>query len=496
MAKARPWTLRMQQLFTPAEQARIAPYLNDVRARIDLRQQRFVDGLMLDHVDALRWYADHGLTLEAAMKRLDPAQLSDFYLRERTAWYPLDTAAKVYPLSMGLKRMMMFRMSFYLKNPVEPEILQMALTYTIKRFPYFATTIKCGFFWHYIDSAMRRYAARPETKPPCAPIRLNSISSPTFRVVWFQNRVSVEFFHVLTDGTGASIFLKTLLREYLRLLGHELPLGGGMLRLADAPDSREWADDFLLADKHPSPEGFGDKPALQMRGLPTLEQPSRVLHFNLSVVALRGAAKAAGVTITVFLLGLMMLALKEAAEPHGGKRKLQVQLPVNMRKFYPSKTLRNFSMYCSIRLHPVEITSLEAILPKLAAQVGEGTAKASLDKTMTLSRKLVRYLRVVPLIVKRPIAYLIYGKLSDGVFTTTFSNLGAISLPEEMAPYVDKFDFVLGPPIRNRAICSLCSYGDKAVFTVVKNTALPVFENVLYAQMVKHGLQPYVEGSL
>ena len=108
----------------------------------------------------------------------------------------------------------------------------------------------------------------------------------------------------------------------------------------------------------------------------------------------------------------------------------------------------------------------------------------------------MRYLRVVPLIVKRPIAYLIYGKLSDGVFTTTFSNLGAISLPEEMAPYVDKFDFVLGPPIRNRAICSLCSYGDKAVFTVVKNTALPVFENVLYAQMVKHGLQPYVEGSL
>ena len=64
-----------------------------------------------------------------------------------------------------------------------------------------------------------------------------------------------------------------------------------MLRLADAPDSREWADDFLLADKHPSPEGFGDKPALQMRGLPTLEQPSRVLHFNLSVVALRGEVR-------------------------------------------------------------------------------------------------------------------------------------------------------------------------------------------------------------
>ena len=494
MAKVRPWIAQMQRLFTPAEQAQIAPYLNDVRARINL-QQRFVDSLMADHVLALRWYADRGLTVSQAMARLDPAQLSDFYLRERTEWYPLDTAAKVYPLSMGLKRMMLFRMSFYLKQPVEPEILQMALTYTIKRFPYFATTIKCGFFWHYIDSAMRRYAVRPETKPPCAPMRLNAVSSPTFRVVWYGNRVSVEFFHVLTDGTGASVFLRTLLREYLRLLGHELPLDSGIFSLGDTPDPREWADDFLIADKHPSPEGFGDKPALQLRGLPALEQPSRVLHYNLSVDALLKKAREKGVTVTALLLGLMMLALKDAAEPHGGKRKLQVQLPVNMRKFYPSQTLRNFSMYCSIRLHPVEITGLDAILPKLSAQVKENTGKESLDRTMTLSRKLVRLLRFIPLIVKRPIAYLIYGRLSDGVFTTTFSNLGVITLPPEMQPYVEKFDMVLGPPIRNRAVCSMCSYGDRAVFTVLKNTTLPVFENALYAHMVKLGLEPYVEGT-
>ena len=494
MATVRPWTHLAQKLFTPAEQALVIPYLNDVRARMDL-QMRFVDQLMDDHVQALRWYLDHGLTLADALKRLDPARLGDFYLRERTEWYPLDTAAKVYPLSMGLKRMMMFRMSFYLKKPVEPVILQMALNYTIRRFPYFATTIKCGLFWHYIDSAMRRYAARPETKAPCAPMRLNAITSPTFRVVWFGSRVSVEFFHVLTDGTGAAIFLRTLLREYLRLLGHDVPLGEGVFSTEEPPDPREWADDFPLADKHPSPEGFGDKTALQMRGMIALEQPCRVLHFNLSVEALRRKAKEKTVTITVLLLACLMLALRDSAEPHGGKRKLQVQMPVNMRKFYPSKTLRNFSMYCSIRLHPTEITGLDAILPKLTAQMNESTSKESLDRTMTLSRKLVRYLRFIPLIVKRPIAYLLYGRLSDGVFTTTFSNLGAITLPREMQPFVEKFDFVLGPPIRNRAVCSLCSYGDRAVLTVVKITTLPVFEDSLYNALNALGLAPYVEGT-
>jgi hypothetical protein len=494
MATVRPWIKHMQEAFPPEEQALLGRYLNDVRARIDLHP-RFVGPLMEDHLYALRWYADHGVSVAEGIKRLDPAQLGDFYLRERTAWYPLDTAAKVYPLSMGLKKMTMFRLSFYLKAPVEPEILQMALNYTIRRFPYFATTIKCGVFWHYIDSAMRRFAARPETKPPCAPIRLNATSSPTFRLVWYQNRVSVEFFHVLTDGTGATVFLRTLLREYLRLLGYKTSLCEGIFSLSEPPDPREWADDFMLADARPTQEGFGSQAALQLRGLPALEKPSRVLHFNLSVAALKDTARVRKVTVTTLLLGVMMIALKRAAETHGGKRKIQIQLPVNMRKYYPSRTLRNFSMYFAIRLHPQQITTLEEILPEITAQVTRGTAKDNLDGTMTLSRKLVRYLRFVPLIVKRPITSLVYGRLSDGVFTTTFSNLGLITLPEDMRPYVEKFDLVLGPPNRNRLVCSLCSYEEHAVFTIVKNTTYPMFENVLYNQLSALGLTPYVEGS-
>ena len=122
--------------------------------------------MLRDHLEALALLTDRGLPLEKALARLDPGQLGGFYLSERTDWYPLDHAAKIYPMSMGLKRMMVFRLSCYLKKPVEPAIMQMALSYTIRRFPYFATTVKCGFFWHYIDSAMRRFAVRQESKLP------------------------------------------------------------------------------------------------------------------------------------------------------------------------------------------------------------------------------------------------------------------------------------------------------------------------------------------
>lgn len=484
----------MHSFFTPAEQTRVNTFLAEVRAHLDLNPKH--NRLMLeDHVDALRFYRQQGLSLEDAMIRLDPAQLNDFYRAERTDWYPLDHAAKIYPMSMSLKHMMVFRMSGYLKAPVMPEILQMALTYTIKRFPYFATTLKSGFFWHYLDSAMRRYVVRPETKLPCAVMRVNAGASPALRVVYYQNRVSVEFFHILTDGTGANIFLRTLLREYLRLLGHQIPATDGIFDAAEPPEPKEWRDDFVIADRCEKAKGFMDKRALQMRGAVAFEQPSRVLHFNLSVAAMRKKAKEKGVTITALLLGYLMLACKEAAGPVGKNRKIQIQLPVNMRKFYPSTTLRNFSMYCSIRLRPKDITTLDEILPEIARQIEEGGRKESLDQTMHLSRRLVRFLRFVPLMVKRPIAYLIYGSLGDAVFTTTLSNIGPVCLPKEMEPLMEKFDFVLGAPITNRATCAVCSFQDRLVLTVTKNTANPSFENALYQLLTQAGLGPYMEGS-
>ncbi len=480
--------------FTPEEWEAVEAFLSDVRGRLDLRRKH-VDALISDHVSALEYYKHQGLSLEECLRRLDPGQLGHFYLVERHEWYPLDHAAKIYPLSMSLKRMMVFRMSCYLKESVVPEILQMALTYTVKRFPYFATTLKCGVFWHYLDSAMRRFAVRPETKLPCSVMRVNASASPTFRVIYYQNRISVEFFHILTDGTGASIFLRTLVREYLRLLGHQIPAAHGVFDAEELPEPKEWHDDFTIGDRSQGAHGFMDKNALQLKGMLPYEQPNRVLHYNLSVEALLARAREKGTTITALLLGYLMLACKEAAPASRSKKKIQIQLPVNMRKYYPSETLRNFSLYCSIRLHPSQITTLDEMLPIIDQQIKEGGSKERLDETMHLSRRLVKTLRFIPLIIKRPIAYFIYGALSDAVFTTTLSNMGAIRLPEEMMPYVDKFDFVLGPPISNKAGCSLCSYGDKAVFTVTKNTPVTLLEDALYRLLAQDGLEPYMEGS-
>ncbi len=442
---------------------------------------------------AILYYIAVGTPLDQALARLDVENMGGFYARPAMQWYPLDDAAKIYPLSMKQNAMAVFRLSVYLKEAVVPEILQIALTFTVKRFPSFATTIKKGFFWHYLDAAKRRYAVEPETDIPCRPLNIAASGSQSFRVLYFESRISVEFFHVLTDGTGGMVFLKTLTAEYLRLLGASIPPESGVYDRNDTPDERETENGFALAESAEKSAGFLDKPAVQMSGRLSHIKPCKILHFHFSAAELKATARQHNATITAFILAQMFVAQKGATDEHDGE--ISVQVPVNMRKFYPSETLRNFALYCGVRLSLREITDLDAILPAVSGQLAKKTSKSVMNEMMNATLRMVHSLRWVPMIVKRPAASIVYGFLGDKIFSNTLSNLGVVALPREMTPYVDHFDFVLGTAKSNRASCTLVTFGDVATFTISKLTADPSFEERLYRQFAESGLKPRVEGS-
>lgn len=71
---------------------------------------------------ALLWYHSAGVPLEEAIARLSPIHLGGFYARPPVTWFPLDDAAKIYPLSMRPGKMAVFRLSIYLRQPVVPEL--------------------------------------------------------------------------------------------------------------------------------------------------------------------------------------------------------------------------------------------------------------------------------------------------------------------------------------------------------------------------------------
>lgn len=450
--------------------------------------------LQKDTQNAILYYAGTGVPLEKALELLDVKNLGGFYARPPVLWFPLDDAAKIYPLSMEHGRMSVFRLSVYLKEQVVPELLQMALNFTIKRFPSFATTLKKGFFWHYLDTAKRRFRVEQESDIPCQPIKVSQSGSQSFRVLYWENRISVEFFHVLTDGTGGMTFLKTLTGEYLRLTGVQIT-GDDTLWDANAiPATEEFENAFTKVEQSCAASGFLDKAAVQMDGRLAEVRPCRILHFKMDAAQLKAAAQKHHTTVTAYLLALMFLAGKAATDELQGDASIQV--PVNMRKFYPSKTVRNFSMYCGIRLPMEKISDVASIIEPIRKQLEQKASRESMRQMLTATEKLVNMLKYIPLAIKQPAAKLVYGFLGDRIFTNTLSNLGVVELPGAVCEHIESMDFVLGTAITNRAGCAMVTCNGVATFSITKMTADPTFEEKMYDLLSQDGITVNVEGSV
>ena len=446
-----------------------------------------------DFEKAILYYVNSGMSLDNALIILDTKYLGGFYARPSGLWFALDDAAKIYPLSMEHGRMSLFRLSVYLKKDVVPEILQMALNFTIKRFPAFATTLKNGVFWHYLDTTKRRFCIEEENDIPCQPLKVARSGSQSFRVLYYKNRVSVEFFHVLTDGTGGMTFLKVLAAEYIRLLGENVVLDETLWDINDVPDAEEFENAFAKVDASKNKSGFMDKPATQMNGKLTANKPCRIIHFKMDASKLKDAAKKYDATVTAYLLSLMFLAGKAATDDLHGEASIQV--PVNMRKFYPTKTVRNFSMYCGIRIPLEKIGRPAEMMAEITRQLTEKTSEEKMNEMITSAKNIVSSVRYIPLVIKQPAVKLVYGFLDDNLFTNTLSNLGVVKMPESVSKHIESMDFVLGTATINRAKCSLVTFNNTATFSIAKLTVDPSFEEKMYELMTAEGIDVIVEGS-
>lgn len=467
----------------------------DFDARCQLRKNE-KQRLWLDHEHALAWYLRNGFTVPRVLKLLDPSLLGDFYERPSRRWFPLDDAAKLYPLSMERGRMSVFRLSATLDAPVVPELLQMALNYCVKRFPTYATTLKKGVFWHYLDATTRRYCIEPEHHVPCQPIKISHSGAQSFRVLYHRSTISVEFFHVLCDALGGMHFLTALVVEYLRLTGVEIPRDDRIPDIQEPAPAAELENAFATVAK-----AFDDqprrlaapKPAVQLGGSLAHTRPCRILHFRMNAAALKRTAAEHETTVTGYMLALLFIAAKRASSEQQGY--LNIQVPVDLRKFYPSPTLRNFVLPSSIGLPLERITMPAAICPLIDEELRRKTSKAAMDHALAATARLIDMVKFIPLRIKQPVFQRGYVLLSDRLYSSILSNLGVIHLPEALTAHVHNIDAVIGPSITQRARCMLVTYAGTATLSITKTTPDPTFENTLHALIRAAGIDVFVEGS-
>lgn len=476
--------------FTEDDREELSIYFDNLNKKIKLSKKE-TKNFIEDFEKAILYYSK-SMKVEDILELLSLDNLGDIYFKKPTNWYPLDNSAKIYPLSMKENWMSLYRLSYYLTEDVVPEILQIALLFTMKRFPTFATSIRRGFFWNYIDGIKKRFSIIEDNVIPCSYINISKVGKQSFNVLYYKNRISVEIFHTLADAYGGITFLSTLVTEYFKLLGKDVSYNDIALDVNEEVNPEEIKDEFIDKKVESRNGSLIDSKALSLDGKLSNVSPCQIIHFDLDLKKLKDLAHKNKVTINELMLSFLFMVLSYSISKEGY---IKIQVPVNMRKFYKSKTVRNFSLYNNISLKKSEITSLESVIKKVKNQSQEKLSKNKINEVLVYSNKLVHSLRFVPLFIKRPIANFIYGFIGDKASTSVLSNLGVVPLPSESLKNIKAADFVLGTTISNKVLFSLITVNDIVTLTVSKFTNNTAVENGLYNIFKENDLILRIHGS-
>ena len=260
------------------------------------------------------------------------------------AWAKLDNTALLFPVIASRDMTSVYRISATLKEEINGELLQQAQDILLPQFLAFRMRLKMGFFWYYFEENDRKPPrVTEENSYPGAYINKSKNNHYMFRVTYYKRRINLEVFHALTDGYGGLMFLKELIYQYLRL-AHRDELEGEKDRLSaglslDHEDS--YVKSFKKAKSHD--EAYRAQKALILKGERLPKGETGVIHGYLPLDQLKKAAKNRNVTINQYLVGCFVYSVYvEYLHKVPSQRPINCCVPVDLRPYYNSTTLKNF----------------------------------------------------------------------------------------------------------------------------------------------------------
>ena len=453
-----------------------------------------------------RWHAYVLYCLQENMEQ-DMEEINRFLTQNLSParslrWMRLDNAAKIYPAAKRRNWNNFFRISATLTEPIDTAVLASALDVTARRFPSIAVRLRRGVFWYYLEEIPKTPSIQPEKSCPLAHAPFHEVRQCAFRVLVYKNRVAVEFFHALTDGTGALVFVKTLLAEYLsEKYGLSVPAEKGVLGRLEEPSPEELEDSFAryAGDVTAS---RAESTAYHLSGTPERDGYKNLVTMMIPAEKLRACAKEHGVSVTELLCAAMMQAIGELqAEkvPNVRHRKpVKVLIPVNLRNLFPTRTLRNFASYITPEIDPRmgDFTFREicaAVHHRMGLENNPHTMQAKFAANVASERSPV--LRVMPLFVKNLAMKLAFDAVGERKSCLCLSNLGSVRLPETMAPYVRRMDFIIGVQAAAPHGCAVVSWNGTAYINCIRNIREPELELHFYQVLHELGLPVKAESN-
>ncbi len=458
------------------------------------------------HIKEGMW---HGYVLFCLKENRDDFVKINVFLKKilpferKLRWMRLDNAAKIYPAARRRNWSNVFRLSATLKEDIDKTVMQSALDVTARRFPSISVRLKRGLFWYYLEEMPCAPQISDEKSHPISRMSYKEIKQGALRVIVYKNRVAVEYFHALTDGTGGMMFLKTLVAEYLlQRYGVKIPFTDGVLDRLQAPSESELEDSFLSSTTDVA-KSRRESVAYKIPGERERADYSRYTTFIIDADSALAKAKEHGVTLTAYMCAAEMKALcniqaKNIKNPKHYKP-IKVLIPVNLRPIFKSNTLRNFALYVTPEINQrLGEWSFDEICQSVHHQmkmlITEKEMRARITTNVNSEKSVI--LKIVPLFVKNFAMKLVFNMVGERTCCLTLSNLGDVKMPPEMKEHVSRMDFILGAPASSPINCGILSYDGTLYFSFNRKSVEPIFEYEMYKVLREQGLEITVESNL
>jgi len=424
---------------------------------------------------------------------------------EMPPWYALDHAAVIYPAIMSERLTVFFRIQARLDRPVDVELLTQATRNVAPRFPYYQVELKRGVFWFYLERNPAPHVPVADSKFPMQKQGAGQQGAHLYRIRAWNDRVAIEVCHILTDGGGGYILFRSILAEYFRLQGEPVPYGEGIFDPNSTPDPAEWEDSFARYSVRGTPWPEPEHRAWHIPGplLPTGQL--RITTGRLSLQPLMAKAKSLGGTVTEYLVAHYMSVLQDIqdADPLEAdrfrRRTIKIEVPANMRRLFPSRTMRNFSLF----MMPEVDTRLgrwefDDIVKTVKHQMALDLQKHELLRTITRNVEAARslWIRALPLPIKNVFMRILFHVFGESLYSGVFSNMGPSQLPDPLASRVKELDMFMMPSHIVKTAAAMVSHGDAVSITFCSHAAPNEVERRFFTRLVKDGLRVKVESNI
>ena len=171
---------------------------------------------------------------------------------------------------------------------------------------------------------------------------------------------------------------------------------------------------------------------------------------------------------------------------------------MNLRRLFPSKTLRNFALYANPEIDPRlgsysfrQICQL--IHHQLQLEATPQQMRARIASNVSNEQSIL--VRALPLFLKNIALKIAFNTVGERKICLAMSNLGSVTLPEEMTPYVQRMDFILAPQASAPHNCSVLSYNGKLYINFIRSIQEPELEAHFCRILQQQGLRVLAESN-